>query len=143
MLPAAVATGLRNQLAPLGGVSPIMNLRRIVFATLASLVLVAALWAMPPASDNSRTTAIAQQTPAAPLSVSGKITAVTKDSFTLAVAGQTGQQFAQEAPRPKSMTFVVDKNTTIEGKLQVNANADVTYRVDNGRNIAISVHVTS
>ena len=120
-----------------------MNLRRIVFATLASLVLVAALWAMPPASDNIRTTAIAQQTPAAPLSVSGKITAVTKDSFTLAVAGQTGQQFAQEAPRPKSMTFVVDKNTTIEGKLQVNANADVTYRVDNGRNIAISVHVTS
>lgn len=120
-----------------------MNLRRIVFATLASLVLVAALWAMPSASDNSRTTAIAQQTPAAPLSVSGKITAVTKDSFTLAVAGQTGQQFAQEAPRPKSMTFVVDKNTTIEGKLQVNANADVTYRVDNGRNIAISVHVTS
>lgn len=120
-----------------------MNLRRIVFATLASLVLVAALWAMPPASDNSPTTAIAQQTPAAPLSVSGKITAVTKDSFTLAVAGQTAQQFAQEAPRPKSMTFVVDKNTTIEGKLQVNANADVTYRVDNGRNIAISVHVTS
>lgn len=120
-----------------------MNLRRIVFATLTSLVLVAALWAMPPASENSQTTAIAQQTPAAPLSVSGKITAVTKDSFTLTVAGQTGQQFAQEAPRPKSMTFVIDKNTTIEGKLQVNANADVTYRVDNGRNIAISVHVTS
>jgi len=120
-----------------------MNPRRIVFATLASLVLVATLWATPPASDNSQTTAIALQTPAAPLSVSGKITAVTKDSFTLALAGQTGQQFAQEAPRPKSMTFLIDKNTTVEGKLQVNANAEVTYRVDNGRNIAISVHVTS
>lgn len=120
-----------------------LNSRRIVFATLASLVLVAALWAMPPAPDNSQTTATAQQTPAGQLSVSGKITAVAKDSFTLAVAGQTGQQFAQEAPRPKSMTFVIDKNTTIEGKLKVNANADVTYREDNGRNIAVSVHVTA
>lgn len=116
-----------------------MNPSRIVFAPLASLVLIAALWAMPPAPDNSQTTAIAQQTPAAQLSVSGKITAVAKDSFTLAVASQ---HFAQEAPRPKSMTFFIDKNTTIEGKLQVNANADVTYREDNGRNIAISVHVT-
>jgi hypothetical protein len=119
-----------------------LNSRRIVFATLASLVLIAALWAMPPATDNSQTTPIAQQTPAAQLSVSGKITAVAKESFTLAVAGQTAQQFTQEAPRPKSMTFHFDKNTTIEGKLQVNANADVTYREDNGRNIAISVHVT-
>ena len=119
-----------------------MNPRRIVFATLASLMLVAALWAMPD-TRNTPLTATAQQTPAAQLSVSGKITAVAKDSFTLAVASQTEQHFAQEAPRSKSMTFVIDKNTTIEGKLQVNANADVTYREDNGRNIAISVHVTS
>ena len=119
------------------------NSRRIVFATLTSLVLVAALWAMPPATDSSQTTATAQQTPAAQLSVSGKITAIAKDSFTLAVAGQTAQNFAQEAPRPKSMTFAIDKNTTIEGKLKVNANADVTYREDNGKNIAISVHVAS
>ena len=120
-----------------------LNSRRIAFATLASLVLIAALWAMPPAPDNSQTTATVQQTPAAQLSVSGKITAVAKDSFTLAVAGQAGQQLAQEAPRPKSMTFHIDKNTTIEGKLQVNANADVTYREENGKNIAISVRVTA
>lgn len=118
-----------------------MSLRRIVLASLASLVLVATLWAMPPAADNSQTTPTAQQTPAAQLSVSGRITAVAKDSFTLAVASQT-KQFAQESPRPKSMTFVIDKNTTVEGKLQINANADVTYRDDNGRNLAISVHVT-
>jgi len=41
------------------------------------------------------------------------------------------------------MTFHIDKNTTIEGKLKVNANADVTYREDNGKNTAISVHVTA
>ena len=120
-----------------------MNLRRIVFAAVASMALIASLWAMPPVPPSSRGATIDQQTPPAQLSVSGKITAVAKDSFTLAVAGQTGRQFAQEAPRPKSMTFRIDKNTTIEGKLQVNANADVTYREENGRNIAISVHVTA
>lgn len=113
-----------------------MNPRRIGIATLASLMLVAALWAMPPATQS---TATAQQTQAAPLSVSGKITAVAKDSFTLSVA----QQLAQQDPKPKTMTFVIDKNTTIEGKLQVNANAEVTYREESGRNIAISVHVAS
>ena len=41
------------------------------------------------------------------------------------------------------MTFVIDKNTTIEGKLKINANAEVTYRDDNGKNIAISVRVTA
>ena len=119
------------------------NLHRIVVATLASLMLVAALWAMPPATDNAQPTAIAQ-TPASQLSASGKITAVGKDSFTLAVAGgqaSAGQQLLQEAPKPKSMVFHIDKNTTIEGKLKVDANADVTYREENGKNIAISVHV--
>ena len=118
------------------------NLHRIAFATLAGLVLVAALAAMPPATDQAQPTSSAQA-PAAQLSVSGKITAVGKDSFTLAIGGQTsnGQQFAQESPKGKTMAFVVDKNTAIEGKLKVNASADVTYREDSGRNIAISVHV--
>ena len=119
-----------------------VNSRRIVFATLASLVLIATLWAMPQAPDNPQTTATAQQTPAAQLSVSGKVTAVAKDSFTLAVASQTGHQLAQETAHPKSMTFYIDKNTAMDGKLQVNANADVTYREDNGKNIAISVRVS-
>jgi hypothetical protein len=121
------------------------NPHRVVLATLASLVLVAALWAIPPATDNAQPTATAQ-TPAAQLSASGKITAVGKDTFTLAVAGgqtSAGQQFAQEAPNTKSMVFHIDKNTTIEGKLKINATADVTYREDNGKNIAISVHVTA
>jgi len=98
---------------------------------------------MPPAADNPQPTATAQ-TPGQ-LSVSGKITAIGKNSFTLAVAeGQTssGQQFSQETPKAKSMIFHIDKNTTMEGKLKVNATADVTYREENGKNIAISVHVT-
>lgn len=119
-----------------------VNSRRIVFATLASLVLVATLWAMPPVTDNPQTTATAQQTPVGQLSVSGKITAVGKDSFTLAVTGQAAHQLAQEAAHSKSMTFYIDKNTAMDGKLQVNANADVTYREESGKNIAISVRVS-
>jgi len=121
------------------------NLHRSFFGALACLMFVTVLWSMPPATDNPQPVATAQ-TPASQLSVSGKITAVAKDSFTLAVAGgqvSSGQQFAQEAPNAKSMTFHIDKNTTIEGKLKVNANADVTYREDNGKNTAISVHVTA
>ena len=121
------------------------NMHRLVFATLASLILVASLWAIPPAADNAQPTATAQ-TPASQLSVTGKITAVGKDSFTLAVAGgqtSSSQHFEQEAPKTKSMTFHIDKNTTIEGKLKVDANADVTYREENGKNIAISVHVAA
>lgn len=122
-----------------------MNPRRIVFATLASLMLVAALWAMPPATSNAQSTATAQQTPAAPLSVSGKITSVRKDSFTLAVGGGqiSGRRQFSQASETKSMTFMIDKNTTIEGKLRVNANAEVTYREESGKNIAISVRVAS
>ena len=120
-----------------------MNSRRIVFATIAALLLVAALWAMPTATSNAQSATTVQQTPAAPLSVSGKITSVGKDSFTLAVGGQTPGQHFSEATETKSMTFMTDKNTTIEGKLRVNANADVTYREENGKDIAINVHVAS
>jgi hypothetical protein len=123
------------------------NPRRIVFATLASLVLVAAVWAVPPATAGGSThqAVTPAQAAAAPQSVSGKIASIGKDSFTLTVGAShptAGHQLAQDAASPKTMTFVIDKNTTIEGKLKVNANADVTYREDNGNNIAISVHVT-
>jgi hypothetical protein len=120
------------------------NPRRIVFASLTSLILVAAAWGLPPATIGGSThpAVTTEQAPAAPQSVSGKITAIGKDSFTLSVGNRpAGHQLAQD-PAPKSMTFVIDKNTTIEGKLKVNANAEVTYREDNGNNVAISVHVT-
>jgi len=119
------------------------NSRRVIFSILTSLVLVAALAAISSSTGNAQPASIGQT--AAPLSVSGKVTAVAKNSFTLAVGGSqtsAGQQIAQ-TPEAKSMTFMLDKNTTIEGKLKVNANAEVTYREDNGKNIAISVHVTA
>ena len=84
---------------------------------------------------------ISAQTPATPLSVSGKITAVEKTSFTLAV-GSAKSSLSDSPAGAKSMTFHTDQNTAIEGTLKVGANADVTYREEGGKNIAISVHVS-
>ena len=51
-----------------------------------------------------------------------------------------GQKLQETSQR--SMTFQIDKNTTVDGKLQVGANADVTYREDGGKLVAISVRVS-
>src|SRR6267143_2901268 len=124
------------------------NARQIVVSALASLILVAAVWASPPPIINHSThpSASDEQASAQPQSASGKITSVAKDSFTLNLApSQTaapGQQFQQEPSGPKTMTFLIDKNTTVEGSLKVNANADVTYREESGSNVAMSVRVT-
>jgi hypothetical protein len=85
-----------------------------------------------------------EQTPDQGQSVTGTIAAVGRHSFTLTLGttgGVPGESMQQTAP--KSMTFMIDKNTTVDGKLKVGASADVTYREDNGSNVAISVRVTS
>jgi hypothetical protein len=95
---------------------------------------------LPPAHSTAQEPA---QPTAQTQSVSGKIASVDRNSFTLTV-GSGVEQSAQE-PSSKSgrtMAFSIDKNTTVEGTLKVGSNADVTYRADNGTNVAISVHVT-
>jgi hypothetical protein len=83
------------------------------------------------------------QAPAQEQTVSGKIASVEKNSFTLTVGqAQTSQQLDQTPSTPKTMSFKIDKSTTIDGSLKVGANADVTYRQEKGENIAISVRVT-
>jgi hypothetical protein len=118
---------------------------RVIFSTLASLALAAAVCALPRHStamlglSNSQDAAQQQ-------SVSGKIASVEKNSFTLTVGqSQTSTEnnnLQLAAGDPKTMTFQLDKNTTIEGSLKVGASAEVTYRQEKGANIAISVHVT-
>src|SRR5215467_2816230 len=120
---------------------------RLTFASLAGVILAVAAWGLPPATHGStQPTLINEQTPSATQSVSGEIASVAKDSFTLTVAGSqtsAGQQLTQQQAEPKTMTFHIDKNTTIEGKLKVNASAEVTYREESGKNIAVSVRVAS
>ncbi len=42
----------------------------------------------------------------------------------------------------KSVEFLVDDKTTVEGKLTIGAQAMVEYRSDNGKNVAVHVVVT-
>jgi hypothetical protein len=114
---------------------------RFVFSTLAGTVLVTGALALPPA--NTHQTQQSQQAAAATQSVSGKIASVDQNSFTLTVAGSSISQDQPAQPSASStMSFTIDKNTTVDGKLNVGSSADVTYRQDNGANVAISVHVT-
>lgn len=118
----------------------------------ASFVLAAALWAFSPARSSAQSAqSPSGQSSAAAQSVSGKIASVEKTSFTLTVSGseQTppGVSQSQSPTTPststgRTMSFQVDQNTTIDGKLKVGANADVTYRQEGGNNIAISVRVS-
>jgi Cu/Ag efflux protein CusF len=119
------------------------NNTRFLWATTFSLVLIAAVWAVPPVTATSGAFAV-EQAAAQTQSASGTISAVDKASFTITlppVRSLTADiNLGQDTP--KTMTFVIDKNTTIEGKLRVGASADVTYRDDNGEHVAIGVRVT-
>jgi hypothetical protein len=116
---------------------------------LAGLTLVVAVWAFsPPTTHDPALLSLSNsQDPAQQQSVSGKIASVEKNSFTLTLGqSQTSserQNLRQDMASPKTMTFQIDKNTTIEGTLKVGANADVTYRQEKGANIAISVRVAA
>jgi len=117
--------------------------QKLMWAALASLLVVAVVGALPPAHPNG--TATHEQTAAATQSVSGKIAEVQKTTFTLSIGpSHTMSNVGQELQEPtqRSMTFQIDKNTTIDGKLQVGANADVTYREDGGKFVAINVRVS-
>jgi protein-disulfide isomerase len=115
---------------------------RIALCALASLALTAATFAMPvPATPAKQSSAQSQETQTQ--SVSGTIASVEKRSFTLAVgSGSTNPGQQMEQTSPKTMTFMIDKNTTVDGKLKVGASADVTYREEGGNNIAVSVRVS-
>jgi len=123
------------------------NVCRVFLPTLACLTLIAPVWALPAATTPGAAVLGLSNSQNAPQeqSVSGKIASVEKNSFTLTVGqSQTSSErhnLQQDPASPKTMTFQLDKNTTIEGSLKVDAIADVTYRQEKGANVAISVRV--
>jgi hypothetical protein len=116
------------------------NAWRFGLSTLAGTVLVAGALAIPPAGTQQ--TPPSQQTTPQTQSVSGKIASVDQNSFTLTVGSGPSISETQTPSSASTMSFTIDKNTTVDGKLKVGSSADVTYRTDNGSNVAISVHVT-
>ena len=121
------------------------NAGRVLFTTVAGLTLVVAVWAFSPPTTHEAALLSLSSNSNAPQeqSVSGKIASVEKTSFTLTVGQSQTQNLQQDPSTPKTMTFMIDKNTTIDGSLKVGASADVTYRQERGSNVAISVRVTS
>ena len=114
---------------------------KLILSGMTSLIIVAAVCALPVTFPDATTT----HAQTAAQSVRGKIAEVQKASFTLSIGpshtvSNTDQDLQE--PSQKSMTFEIDKNTTVEGKLKVGANADVTYRDDGGNLVAISVRVS-
>jgi hypothetical protein len=117
------------------------RVRTVFFTVLIGLVSVAMATAVVPAlADTAQDSGNAQQS-AQTKSVTGKITAVEKNSFTLSIGAALSTESAPQQSNQKTMTFGIDQNTTIEGKLQVGSTADVTYRETNGKFLAISVRV--
>jgi hypothetical protein len=119
------------------------NVWRLAITLGASAILAATVCALPP-----KVTAhpgVMQSQEAAQLqSVSGKIQSVGSNSFTLQTAEGAptpGQQFVEKENHSKTITFLIDKNTAVDGELKVGANAEVTYRQDKGNNVAVSVRV--
>ena len=121
------------------------NVGRVFLTTVAGLTLVVAVWAFSPPTTHQAALLSLSSNSNAPQeqSVSGKIASVEKTSFTLTVGQSQTQNLQQDPSTPKTMTFMIDKNTTIDGSLKVGASADVTYRQEKGSNVAISVRVTS
>lgn len=120
----------------------------------ATLVLVAiawiggASWTLPANPGRQRNIGLSLQARAVELrSASGKITSVSRNSFTLKTT-QSNQENPGEGfllgQQPETiLTFLTDQRTAIDGKLQVGKTADVAYRQDaSGNNVAVSVQVT-
>jgi hypothetical protein len=116
------------------------RVRTVFFAVLIGLVSLAMIAAVAPVlADTAQDRANAQTS--AQKSVTGRITAVEPTSFTISVGAALSTELLASQANEKSMTFGIDKNTTIEGKLQIGSTADVTYREANGKLLAISVRV--
>jgi hypothetical protein len=120
---------------------------RLALAGVFSLMFVVAVVAVPLTAHNSipTSTVAIDQEAAQTQSVSGTISAVSKTNFVITVQPKaSGAESVSKQDPPKTMTFQIDNNTTVEGKLQVGSNAEVTYRDDrSGNHLAIGVKVTA
>jgi hypothetical protein len=118
---------------------------RFAFSALAYALLGAFVLALPAASNSPRQNPPTEKATPQPEAISGKIASVSTGSFTLTI-GSSGLYYDEPRERvsaPETVAFSIDKDTTVEGELKVGSQADVTYREDSGKNVAISVRVAS
>jgi hypothetical protein len=108
-----------------------MVIRKVVVTAFTAIALVcASSWA---ATASHLDALQAQQQPDTQ-SATGKVLTVADSTFSLEV---------QNGDDPQRIEFVTDKNTKIEGKLQIGSTASVDYRTEDNRNVAVRVVVTN
>jgi hypothetical protein len=109
-----------------------------VLLSAAAALLFAPAWARPvPAAILMQSQPSPDQqapAPAATSTVSGKIVTATDTSLSIEV---------QQGSDPQTQQFVINSNTTIDGKLAVGAMATVEFRTDGGNQIATHISVQS
>jgi hypothetical protein len=64
--------------------------------------------------------------------VTGKVAAATENALSLEV---------EQAGQARTIHFVINEDTNVEGELRAGANAEVSYRTEGGRNIATNIRV--
>jgi hypothetical protein len=108
-----------------------MRFRAILtLATIFMTCFTIALYSQPLASSKTA----AEPRPPENQSVSGQISSVGDAAFSLTTK--------KENAGTKTVEFLVDDKTRVEGKLTIGAQAMVEYRSDGGNNIAVHVVVT-
>jgi hypothetical protein len=70
----------------------------------------------------------------ASMTASGKVVEVAGTAMTLEV---------KKDGKKENLSFVTDKDTKVEGTLAVGAQAQVTYRQQDGSNVAVAIHIAS
>ncbi len=110
----------------------------VVFA-LALMIAAGCVWAGPAVQQHSAPVVAANNNQT--MTTSGKITAATDSSFTLEVKKESKGE-KESATETQLLEFVINSSTKLEGKLEVGAVATVSYRTENGKNVATSVTVT-
>lgn len=100
------------------------------------LMLVGGMWAVPAtrAHREARQAFTQAQNQQKSLEATGKIASVAETEFTLEVQKTDGSV--------DPMTFATDKDSVVDGKPVEGATADVTYRVENGKNIVVRARIT-
>lgn len=71
-------------------------------------------------------------------SAAGRITAVQGNTFTL---DPSKRDTSSHDRSEKTLTLTVDQDTDVHGKIAVGAEANVTYRREDGNNVAVSVRI--
>ncbi len=71
---------------------------------------------------------------ASSMTASGKVVEVAGTAMTLEV---------KKDGKKQNLSFVTDKDTKVEGTLAVGAQAQVTYRQQDGNKVAVAIHIAS